>query len=311
MYSKNVNVRVCVNGRPVKEYRHDGLLFIESRHGTNYSIKITNDNGYRVMAIVSVDGLDVITGKPAEETPTGYIVDSYSSTEIKGYRISDTESAAFVFSSKGESYVANVQSGDVRNSGVIGVRVIREKERATDNHWVEWKDIIPASVPSPTPIPRPDPWKPYQPYWYDMKGGAVYGATSGDVPVVASVKGVGKSLLSSCTTAGEDTVRSFNCSVQSNASNNAFDMNQLTTDSFDTGTAWGEQQKDKVRHVVFERGEQIAELVLYYSSARALEKMGIDLSDTPAVAEPAKDQLPKPFGRTDYCTPPKNWKRNA
>lgn len=307
MYKSNIGVRVCVNGRPVKEYRHDGLLFIESRHGTNYSIKVTNDNGYRVMAIVSVDGLDVITGKPAEETPTGYIVDSYSSTEIKGYRISDTESAAFVFSSKGESYVANVQSGDVRNSGVIGVRVIREKERAPDNHWVEWKDI----VPSPTPIHRPDPWKPYQPYWYDMKGGNVYGATSGDLPIVASGKGVGKSLLRSCTSTNKPEMQAFNCSVQSNTSNNAFDTNQMTTDSFDTGTAWGEQQKDKVRRVVFERGEQIAELVLYYSSARALEKMGIDLSDTPAVAEPSKDQLPKPFGRTDYCTPPKNWKRNA
>lgn len=58
--------------------------------------------------------------------------------------------------------------------------------------------------------------------------------------------------------------------------------------------------------------EQTAELVIYYSSAKALEKMGIDLSDTPAVAEPAQDQLPKPFGHTSgYCTPPKNWKRNA
>ena len=98
----------------------------------------------------------------------------------------------------------------------------------------------------------------------------------------------------------------YNCSVS-----NTFDSKQLTTDSFDTGTAWGEQQKDKVRRISFDKGDQVAELVLYYSSAKALEKMGVDMADTPIVAD-TTDNLPKPFGKSGgYCTPPKNWKRNA
>ena len=291
MYSKGINVRVCVNGRPIKEYRHDGLLFIESRNGTTYSIKVTNDNGYRVMAIVSVDGLDVITGKPAEETNTGYVIDSYSSTEIKGYRISDSESAAYVFSSKGESYVASMEAGDVRNAGVIGVRVIREKERAPEVK--KWSDTEWVTIPAPGL--RPDPWKPYQPYYGGVTGSA-------EMCVFASGAG-GKSLLRAMS---EPDMATYNCSVT-----NAFDSKQVTTVSFDTGTAWGGQQQDKVRRITFDRGEQVAELVLYYSSAKALEKMGIDMADTPIVADGA-DDLPKPFGKSSgYCTPPKNWKRNV
>jgi hypothetical protein len=102
------------------------MSFIEARHGSSYSIKIKNDNFFRVMAVVSVDGLDVITGKPAEKSNTGYIIDGYSATEIKGYRVSDEASAAFVFVSKEGSYSAQV-SGNSGNSGVLGVRIFDEK----------------------------------------------------------------------------------------------------------------------------------------------------------------------------------------
>ena len=129
MYNNGIDMRVLVNGRPTREYSHKGNSFIEARHGTNYSVKIKNDNGWRVMAVISVDGLDVITGKPAEKSNKGYIVDSYKSIEIKGYRVTDDSSAAFVFTNKDDKrvYVAQ-QKGDKRNSGVIGVRVFREKE---------------------------------------------------------------------------------------------------------------------------------------------------------------------------------------
>ena len=286
MYKQGMDLRVQVNGRPVREYSQNGSCFVESRNGTNYTLKVKNDNGFRVMAIVSVDGLDVITGKPAEETNTGYIVDAYSSTEIKGYRISDMDSAAFVFSSKGESYVANVEVGDVRNAGVIGVRIIREREQPQMLNETLWSEIPKPTIPSPVfPYPRPNPWRPYyQPHWVD--GGYITSTLrSSDTPPISL----------------------YNCSVKGNA----FDMSQATCDSFDTGTTWGDQQHDKVRRITFDRGEQVAELVLYYSSAKALEKINIDMADTPIVADGA-DDLPKPFGKSSgYCTPPKNWKRNV
>ena len=100
MYSNNIDMTVLVNGRKVREYSHKGMRFIESRHGTNYTIRLKNDNAYKVMAVLSVDGLDVVTGKAAEKSHKGYIIEGYSQTEIRGYRISDKNSAAFVFLSR-------------------------------------------------------------------------------------------------------------------------------------------------------------------------------------------------------------------
>ena len=51
----NVSMHVQVNGRACKEYYHNGMSFIEARSGTNYTVKIKNDNPYRIMTVVSVD----------------------------------------------------------------------------------------------------------------------------------------------------------------------------------------------------------------------------------------------------------------
>lgn len=274
MYKNGCDLRVCVNGRPTREYSHDGLIFVESRHGTNYTIKIKNDNGYRVMAIVSVDGLDVISGKPAESVDTGYVVSGYSSTEIKGYRITDGESAAFVFYSKGESYTKDV-TGNVRNAGVIGVRVFREKEQPITMAWFQ-----------PMPKQYPDPWNPnkYNPNILRSHSRKLGGQPDVDMAVYCS-------------------------SVQSKGLvGSTFDSAQLTSANFDTGTAWGDQQSDKVKRVEFDKGELITESVIYYASSKALKKIGIDLTDEPLVGS-TPDKMPKPFGNSGYCTPPKNWNK--
>ena len=277
MYKNGVDVRVCVKGRAVREYQHNGVHFIESRSGTSYTIKIKNDNGFRVMAIVSVDGLDVISGKPAENVDSGYIVDSYSSTEIKGYRVSDNDSAAFMFSSKGKSYAATAESGNVRNAGVIGVRIVREREKIVGSKISKWS--IPAAPPVwPTPPVYPTP-HPYSPIWRSSDSFA--GETERGMKLSSHTK-----------------------SAQACYSCQTFDTDQTVTPQFDTGTAWGEQLSDKVRKVYFSKGKHLVDIVLYYSSRKSLEKMGIDLSDTPAISS---DNMPKPFGKSEYCTPPKGW----
>ena len=178
MYNNGIDMRVLVNGRPTREYSHKGNSFIEARHGTNYSVKIKNDNGWRVMAVISVDGLDVITGKPAEKSNKGYIVDSYKSIEIKGYRVTDDSSAAFVFTNKDDKsvYVAQ-QKGDKRNSGVIGVRVFREKEAPVVKVIEKIKEIHHhhdhyIDRPYYPPLRPYDPWSPW--WGTTFTGGAVF-----------------------------------------------------------------------------------------------------------------------------------------
>ena len=81
--------------------------------------------------MATVDGLDVLDGRPGSFAKRGYLVDANSSLEIDGFRRSTSAVAAFRFGSVKDSYAART-SGD-RNVGVIGIAVFREYNRAYGN----------------------------------------------------------------------------------------------------------------------------------------------------------------------------------
>jgi hypothetical protein len=87
------------------------------------------------------------------------------------------------------------------------------------------------------------------------------------------------------------------------ASNNSFDS-PIQYDAFDTGTTWGQSQTDVVRREYFRKGKLLTEIVIYYASSEALKNMGVDLNDTPKIAE---GHAPKAFGNSQYCQPPRGW----
>jgi hypothetical protein len=77
------------------------------------------------VAIVSVDGLSVISGQPASEHAPGYIVSPYSHVVIKGWRRNLEHVAAFRFVERDTSYASLIGKPD--NIGVIGLIAIEEK----------------------------------------------------------------------------------------------------------------------------------------------------------------------------------------
>jgi hypothetical protein len=126
MIKQNYEVIVNVNGRSVREYSSNSRTFIEAREGTEYTIKINNTSWNRALAVVSVDGVDVINGGQATvHNDAGYIVPAYGSIEIKGFRHSSEEVAAFKFVKKQQSSAAALGNGG--NEGVIGVSIFAEK----------------------------------------------------------------------------------------------------------------------------------------------------------------------------------------
>jgi hypothetical protein len=125
MNNGNIEVQVLVNGRPVREYSHEGNTYIEGREGTEYVIKVKNNGWYRVLAVPAIDGINVITGKIATPDDTGYIINAYSSIDIKGFRKDVDTVGSFKFSAKGQSYAA--AKGIEYNAGVIGVIIFTEK----------------------------------------------------------------------------------------------------------------------------------------------------------------------------------------
>jgi len=98
-------LQVLINGAPARTFRHDGETFVLGQLGERYTLRVVNHGGRRVEAVVSVDGRDVIDGKPADwHGKRGYLVPAWSSVDIDGWRISQREAAAFRFSTVSDSY---------------------------------------------------------------------------------------------------------------------------------------------------------------------------------------------------------------
>ena len=100
--------------------------FVVGEQGRRYSIVLRNETEYRLEAVVSVDGLDVMDGQPASIGKRGYILAPGQRVVIDGWRRSMNTVAAFRFSSVRDSY-AERKHGDSRNVGVIGVAIFNEE----------------------------------------------------------------------------------------------------------------------------------------------------------------------------------------
>lgn len=112
-------------GRALPVYNYRGKSYVEGRYGNTYSIRVYNHTGSRVEAVVTVDGRDVISGRPGNyRSHRGYVISPYDSVLIEGFRSSMSNVAAFTFTSVEDSYAARM--GDAFNVGVIGVAVFKE-----------------------------------------------------------------------------------------------------------------------------------------------------------------------------------------
>jgi hypothetical protein len=124
--SMRVGLEILVDGQPVRTIQHDGKTYLPvARLGTEYQIRVWNYGPRRIAAMVSVDGLSVINGKPASESQPGYLVEPNSSILIKGWRRNLDMVAAFSFEERGKSYAAQV--GRPENIGVIGLIAVEEE----------------------------------------------------------------------------------------------------------------------------------------------------------------------------------------
>jgi hypothetical protein len=125
--SVDVHVMDRVSGETLPMYWHNGRWWVPGKPGNRYSIALTNRSGGRVLAVISVDGVNVISGETASPDQTGYVLTHGQFTQITGWRKNMSRVAAFEFTSLPNSYAA--RTGRPDNVGVIGVAVFREKPR--------------------------------------------------------------------------------------------------------------------------------------------------------------------------------------
>ncbi|HEY4066636.1 MAG TPA: hypothetical protein VGM74_07055 [Burkholderiaceae bacterium] len=106
-------------------YAARGATWVAGRPGSRYAVRLTNRSGARVLVVLSVDGVNAVSGETAAADQTGYVLGPYQTTEITGWRKSLTEAAAFYFTALPDSYAARTDRPD--NVGVIGAAVFRER----------------------------------------------------------------------------------------------------------------------------------------------------------------------------------------
>lgn len=113
-------------GASLPVYSHRGEYWVAGTPGARYAVAVQSRHGQRLLAVPAVDGINVLSGQTAAWNQTGYVFTGYSNYQITGWRKSNSEVAAFEFSSLGDSYAG--LTGRPANVGVIGVALFKEKQ---------------------------------------------------------------------------------------------------------------------------------------------------------------------------------------
>lgn len=121
----DISVYDRAEGKWLQVYRHEGRAYVVGKPGHEYQVRVANRLREDLLAVVSVDGVNVITGQTADPSQSGYVLSPRGSLEIRGWRKSLAQTAAFYFTALPDSYAA--RTGRPDDVGVIGVALFRRK----------------------------------------------------------------------------------------------------------------------------------------------------------------------------------------
>lgn len=243
----NYNVDVLINGNKVKKYSHQRKTFVEAKKNSKYRIRLENNSPTRKLFVISVDGVNVISGKSAKKNDKiGYVIDGNSTDVIKGYRLNNDFVAEFKFDDKEKSYASEV--GEKGNCGVIGVKVY------TEIHNPPIYTII-------RDYTKNIPYKPYDSYPWPSK------------PYPYEV-------WYSCDS-NSSAITNFETESKRHHKN---DENRCFSS---LGTSWGNKQQSKVQNTNFETSYCDETILLYYASRKDLMDLGVDLNPKGKITMPS------------------------
>ena len=193
------------NNQSMKKYYVDGIETVGAWGDEPFEIRFKNNTYQKVQVKISLDGTDILTGKPADTTVSKdmWVVNGYATLSLKAWPETNNGGAAFVFTSANNSVAVHTH-GDLSSRGIIAAAVF------TEGH-VE-----------PTPIyVNPWPWRTeehhhhhhhyerrkgydytYGPVWVGGTGSSTGGFTSGGVILNNSTLGnVGSNSIYTCNSA--------------------------------------------------------------------------------------------------------------
>ncbi|NCT88916.1 hypothetical protein GXB84_16495, partial [Stenotrophomonas acidaminiphila] len=128
------------SGEEATPYLHRGQQWVAGTPGHRYAVRLRNLSGERVLVVLSVDGVNAISGQTAAPDQAGYVLEPWQDSEITGWRKSSAEVAQFVFTDRGDSYAS--RTGRPADVGVVGIAV-----------FAEARPLPIAAAPAPRPAP--------------------------------------------------------------------------------------------------------------------------------------------------------------
>lgn len=246
-------------GATLPVYSHRGEYWVAGTPGARYAVSVQSRHGQRLLAVPAVDGINVLSGQTAAWNQTGYVFSGYSQYQITGWRKSNSEVAAFEFSSLGDSYAG--LTGRPANVGVIGVALFKEKQVPAPHYDQEWsKNESAGSQARSKSLERPAP----EP-------------TSPATPAPAAAPSPSPSSRSADRIANESSDMASQGSPSGSANPTESARRGAPQATAKLGTAHGQRESSVVSHTAFERQQsQPDEVVLIrYDSRANLVALGV------------------------------------
>lgn len=272
---------------PVHYYR--GEYWVAGTPGAKYAIDIRNASGRRVLAVTSVDGVNVVSGETASTAQTGYVFDAWQRYDITGWRKSNNAVAAFEFTASPNSYAE--RTGRPRDVGVIGVALFRER------------------VVAPPPPVSVYPSRPrhYDDYYGDARKSAPTASATAPATAPAAAPQADSAAGSSKeSSARAEAPSGLERELQSNSAAKRSAPQATPQPAPKLGTGHGERENSYVSNTEFERqSNSPAEVIrIRYDSYANLLAMGV--VPTPRPVQPRPN--PFPDGAVGYAPDPPHWR---
>jgi hypothetical protein len=249
-----VDVQVRVAGSAAPLYlspQGDSRRYFQAYAGRNYSLVLRNNSAERVGVLISVDGLNVVSGSKSglRGTEPMYVLGPYESATIDGWRTSLNDIRRFVFVDEARSYASRTgqANGDM---GWIRVLAFREQQafwqprgKVVGGRQNEFRgDNAPRAD---KPLARDERSEP-------MAAAPAPTQAQGELSPAPQAKGRSMNTLESDQLSDRRDGGSF------------------------PGTGWGEHQNDRVERVAFTAERRATDtLVFRYEYAGGLRALGI------------------------------------
>jgi hypothetical protein len=271
----DVTVYDRVENRMLTIHQHNGRYYVVGKPGNEYQIRVQNRGRQEILSVVSVDGVNAVSGETANWAQTGYVLGNYQAFDIRGWRKSMDRIAAFYFTEHQNSYAA--RTGRPQNVGVIGVAVFRKKYEP------------PVRIEPPVrPWPRSRTESPFP--------SASDGAASGSgLDSTRAAESQGMPVPRGGPAPAQSSADASSAPMEGRSSNYG-EMARAPQKSTTLGTGHGRSEESQVTYTNFERASSApAEVItIHYDTYENLVAQGV-IYQAPVYARPTPVPFPGQF----------------